>query len=94
MHPSVSDTNDLFSWRGFSLYQADDVLKVGTDAVLLGSWIREIIPDAKMVLDAGTGTGILALCAASYFPLAKIVAADIDESAVALAHRTPPPPSG
>lgn len=61
------------------------MLKVGTDAVLLGSWIRDVVTGVTSILDAGTGTGILAMIVAKYFPEAKITAVDIDEQSVALA---------
>ena len=80
------DIHDFFSWKGLKIYQADEVLKVGTDSILLGSWISEIIPFASTVLDAGTGTAILAMIAASYFPEASVYAVDIDEQAIALAN--------
>ena len=86
MHPDLNETKDVFTWKGLKIYQGEDVLKVGTDAILLGSWISKIIPFASSVLDAGTGTGILAMIAASYFPEARIYAVDIDEQAVALAN--------
>jgi len=77
--------NDFFSWKGLRIYQDHEVLKVGTDAVILGSWIPQIIPKASSILDAGTGSGILAMVMANTFPEATIHAIDIDEKAVALA---------
>lgn len=53
-------------------------MKVGTDAVLLGSWIRPL--DAYNILDIGTGTGIIALMVAQK-STAEIDAIDIDEGA-------------
>ena len=35
-------------------------MKVGTDGVLLGAWCR-IRPEDKLLLDIGTGTGVIAL---------------------------------
>lgn len=86
MPTDLQEIHDFFSWKGLKIYQADDVLKVGTDAILLGSWIQHIIPFATTVLDAGTGTGILAMIAACYFPEASVHAVDIDEKAIALAN--------
>jgi tRNA1Val (adenine37-N6)-methyltransferase len=77
--------NDFFSWKGLKIYQDHEVLKVGTDAVLLGSWISQIIPKASKILDAGTGSGILAMVLSLNFPEAHILAVDVDQKAVALA---------
>ncbi len=53
-------------------------MKVGTDAVLLGSWV---LPNgSREILDIGTGTGVVALMLAQK-TLAKIDAIDIDENA-------------
>lgn len=35
-------------------------MKVGTDGVLLGAWCRTL-PEDKLILDIGTGTGVIAL---------------------------------
>ncbi len=53
-------------------------MKVGTDAVLLGSWVNA--SNAKTILDIGTGTGIIALMLAQRSG-ARIDAIDIDMNA-------------
>jgi tRNA1Val (adenine37-N6)-methyltransferase len=53
-------------------------MKVGTDAVLLGSWVNA--SNAKTILDIGTGTGIIALMLAQKSG-ARIDAIDIDQNA-------------
>ena len=53
-------------------------MKVGTDAVLLGSWVNA--SNAKTILDIGTGTGIIALMLAQKSG-ARIDAIDIDTNA-------------
>lgn len=85
MRPDLTTKSEFFSWRGLTIYQHEEVLKVGTDAVLLGSWIRDVVVGATSILDAGTGTGILAMIAAQSFPEAYVTAVDIDEPSVALA---------
>ena len=52
-------------------------MKVGTDAVLLGSWVNPSI--AKNILDVGTGSGVVALMLAQKSN-AKIDAIEIDEN--------------
>ena len=53
-------------------------MKVGTDGVLLGAWAH----GGARILDAGTGTGVIALMMAQRFPEALVTAIDIDEGAV------------
>lgn len=52
-------------------------MKVGTDGVLLGAWAN----GGSRILDAGTGTGVIALMMAQRFPDAEVTAVDIDEGA-------------
>ena len=53
-------------------------MKVGTDGVLLGAWAQ----GGRRILDAGTGTGVIALMMAQRYPEALVTAIDIDEGAV------------
>ena len=53
-------------------------MKVGTDGVLLGAWAH----GGQRILDAGTGTGVIALMMAQRYPEALVTAIDIDEGAV------------
>ena len=48
-----------FHFKEFSVQQDKCAMKVGTDGVLLGSWVKPA--DARMILDIGTGTGLIAL---------------------------------
>jgi tRNA1Val (adenine37-N6)-methyltransferase len=57
-------------------------MKVGTDAVLLGSWVNA--GGAKRILDIGTGTGVIAMMLAQK-SAAEIDAIDIDLNACAQA---------
>jgi tRNA1Val (adenine37-N6)-methyltransferase len=67
-----------FAFKQFIIKQDKCAMKVGTDAVLLGSWI---IPNgSKQILDIGTGTGVVALMLAQKTQ-AHIDAIDIDENA-------------
>ena len=81
----ANNSTDFFSWKGIVLQQNDKVLKVGTDAILLATWIPTLGIDPKNILDVGTGSGILSLLMAKSFQQVSIVAIDPDENAVQLA---------
>ncbi len=69
----------IFHFKQFSIRQDKCAMKVGTDAVLLGSWIK-LDGTEKNLLDIGTGTGVLALMVAQRSN-AMIDAIDVDELA-------------
>ena len=69
----------IFSFRQFDIRHRDSLLKVNTDAVLLGALIQSAEP-VKTILDIGTGCGIIALMAAQKFTDAKIDAIEIDQA--------------
>lgn len=71
-------SENTFRFRQFTVHQEKCAMKVGTDAVLLGSWVTP--GPVQKVLDIGTGTGIIALMIAQK-TLADIDAIDIDEGA-------------
>jgi tRNA1Val (adenine37-N6)-methyltransferase len=68
-----------FRFQQFSIRQTYAALKVGTDALLLGSIAH--FSDPKHILDIGTGTGVLALMCAQRFPKALVEAIELDEQA-------------
>jgi tRNA1Val (adenine37-N6)-methyltransferase len=70
--------NPFFVFKQFTINQDKCAMKVGTDAVLLGSWVNP--SHAKTILDIGTGTGIIALMLAQRSG-ARIDAIDIDQNA-------------
>jgi tRNA1Val (adenine37-N6)-methyltransferase len=72
----------VFHFRKFSIYQDRCAMKVGTDGVLLGAWVRTA--DEQNILDIGTGTGLVALMLAQRSE-ARIDAIDIDEMSCAQA---------
>jgi tRNA1Val (adenine37-N6)-methyltransferase len=83
---SLADNGpEIFDWQGIKIFQHETVHKVGTDAVLLASWTVQLVKEASYILDAGTGSGILALLMAKTFPASKIYAVDIDQEALRLA---------
>lgn len=71
--------NSTFAFKQFTIHQDLCAMKVGTDAVLLGSWV---FPNgSRQILDIGTGTGIIALMLAQKTE-AQIHAIDIDDLSV------------
>lgn len=73
--------NNYFQFQQFTVRQDRCAMKVGTDGTLLGAWAR----GGRMVLDIGTGTGLIALMMAQRFPEAQVVGVDVDVDAVAQA---------
>ncbi|RZK47739.1 MAG: methyltransferase domain-containing protein [Pedobacter sp.] len=75
----------VFKFKQFEVDQTGCAMKINTDGVLLAALVESESP--KRILDIGTGTGVLALMMAQRFPLAKIEAVEIDESASATAEK-------
>lgn len=69
----------LFRFKRFTIHQEHCAMKVSTDGVLFGAWVR--YAGARHILDIGTGTGLLALIAAQREPAARIDAVEIDADA-------------
>ena len=68
-----------FHFKHFSLYHHRSTMKVGTDAILLGRWTD--IKPTDMVLDIGTGCGLLPLML-SQKGVAHVDAVDIDKASI------------
>ena len=68
----------MFQFKQFTVEQKLCAMKVGTDGVLLGAWAK----GGQRILDAGTGTGVIAMMLAQRYPGARVTAIDIDEGAV------------
>lgn len=71
-------TKPSIRFKQFTIQQDRCALKVGTDGLLFGAWVR--YGGAQRILDIGTGTGLLALIAAQREPSAHIDAVEIDEA--------------
>ena len=68
-----------FRFRQFSVEDTQSTLRVGTDAMLLGSWANP--GNSKKIIDIGTGCGVLALMMAQKSE-GMIEAIDIDQASV------------
>lgn len=68
----------VFRFKEFSVKQESSAMKVGTDAMLLGSVVNTI--HSKRILDIGTGTGVIALMMAQRYSKAEISAIEVDEA--------------
>src|ERR1700733_5728684 len=51
--------NSYFQFKQFIVHQDACAMKVCTDACILGAWFAEKIPSYSLILDAGSGTGLL-----------------------------------
>lgn len=71
----------MFRFKHFSIDDSLSAMKIGTDGVLLGAWAD--VAGCDTILDAGTGTGLIALMAAQRNAKAHIVAIDIVSDAAA-----------
>ena len=78
----------MFRFKQFSVRQEVSAMKVGTDGVLLGAWAT-VLPEERLALDVGTGTGVIALMLAQRSATAisgekpglRILGIDLDEAA-------------
>jgi len=73
-------SNNLFQFKQFSVKQDRCAMKIGTDSVLLGSWVG-VKHSPFSVLDIGAGTGVIALMLAQRCHAEVIEAVEIDEDA-------------
>lgn len=79
------EKEETFRFKQFAVRQSDQVMKIGTDAVLLGAWAHH--QDPKHILDIGTGSGVIALMMAQRYPGAQVTGIDLDPASVDLAHQ-------
>ncbi len=67
-----------FRFKQFEVRNAASAMKVGTDGVLLGSWMT--VDEGASVLDIGAGCGLISLMAAQR-GAARVYGVEIDEAA-------------
>lgn len=70
-----------FRFKRFAVNDSHCAMKVGTDSVLLGAWVA--VDGVRAALDAGAGSGLLALMVAQRQPLATVTAVELDSDATA-----------
>ena len=71
--------NNYFSFKQFTVFHDKCAMKVGTDGVMLGAWAD--VERTGRIIDAGTGTGLIAIMLAQRTVTAVIDAVEIDEKA-------------
>ncbi|MDO4692793.1 MAG: methyltransferase [Porphyromonadaceae bacterium] len=71
-----------FHLKQFSIRQQRAAMKVGTDAIILGSWLATLGLNPQSFLDVGAGTGIIALMLAQRYPEAYGIALDLEPNAI------------
>ena len=69
-----------FKFKQFSINQDKTAMKIGTDSILFGSWLK-MSSSYKSILDIGAGTGLLSLMMAQKNSQVSITALEIDEDA-------------
>lgn len=69
----------LFRFKQFEVEQSGCAMRINTDGVLLGAIVAQQQP--QLILDIGTGTGVIAMMLAQRFPQAAVTAVEIDEAA-------------
>lgn len=66
----------IFHFKKFSIHQDNSALKVGTDSMLLGSFV---VPEINQrILDVGCGTGVLSLMMAQFDPSVRVTGVEMD----------------
>lgn len=77
-------SKDIFTFKQFCVKHGASSMRVGTDAVLLGSWAEMNASCAShaRVLDIGCGCGLIGMMIAQRYPDAEVLGIDIDVPSV------------
>lgn len=67
----------VFLFKQFEIRHGQSRMKVGTDGVLLGSWVK--VNNARRALDIGTGCGLIAIMLAQRSEQLQVTGVEIDE---------------
>ena len=67
-----------FQFKEFNIQQHKSAMKVGTDSIVLGSWVQ--VTEEESILDIGTGTGLLSLMLAQRSDAEIIDAIEIESN--------------
>lgn len=70
------------------LLQNDDGFKFGIDAVILSDFASSFCPDAKTIVDLGTGNGVIPLILSHKIKGSKITGIDVQKNSIELARRS------
>ena len=75
-------SSEVFHFKQFDVRHDRSSMRVGTDGVLLGAWAGSAqllsLTTHPLVLDIGTGCGLITLMLAQRFPAMHITGIDID----------------
>lgn len=75
----------MFRFKQFEIEDDYSSMKVGTDAVLLGCWAA--LPETGLILDVGSGCGVISLMMAQRAPECEICGVDIHVPSIEQARR-------
>ena len=74
-----------FRCRQFTLEQGNCAMRISTDAMLLGAWASFPQQTSDLIVDVGTGTGILALMLAQRYAWARVLGVELEPEAAVTA---------
>lgn len=70
------------------LIQSEDGFKFGIDAVIAADFTNALSPNSKMIIDLGTGNGIIPMILAYKNPKCSIIGVDVRDKAIDMAKRS------